>query len=303
LEWPIADARSVLPLGSVDRLITYTDFGLREVQAAFERAAAAGHRACAPPCDVVPHGVDTSRFFPLCGGASAAQRRDSRNLARARLFGSRPELRDAFIVLNANRNCPRKRIDVTLRAFARFARTRHDAWLYLHMGMLDRGVNVRRLARELGVTGRLLLTTDAQEKPEVSDERLNLIYNACDVGINTSLGEGWGLVAFEHAATGAAQIVPDHSACKELWRDAGVIVPVDSASTDEAVPRRAGLVAVAAAAEVLTRLYEDRRLREEQQEKAVAYATSPQFSWKNIARRWAHIFAAVLAAPNPLRGE
>ena len=31
------------------------------------------------------------------------------------------------------------------------------------------------------------------------------------------MGEGWGLVSFEHASTGAAQIVPDHTACAALW--------------------------------------------------------------------------------------
>ena len=46
----------------------------------------------------------------------------------------------------------------------------------------------------------------------VDDRELNLLYNACDVGITTSMGEGWGLVSFEHGAAGAAQIVPDHSA-------------------------------------------------------------------------------------------
>jgi D-inositol-3-phosphate glycosyltransferase len=42
----------------------------------------------------------------------------------------------------------------------------------------------------------------------VDDRQLNLLRNACDVGINTSMGEGWGLAGFEHGATGAAQIVP-----------------------------------------------------------------------------------------------
>lgn len=75
-------------------------------------------------------------------------------------------------------------------------------YLYLHMGMQDRGVDVLGLARALGIEDRLLLTTTAPERPHVSDEHLGLIYQACDVGVNTSAGEGWGLVAFEHGATG-----------------------------------------------------------------------------------------------------
>jgi glycosyltransferase involved in cell wall biosynthesis len=46
---------------------------------------------------------------------------------------------------------------------------------------------------------------------------MNLLYNACDVGINTSLGEGWGLCSVEQASLGVPQIVPNHSACAEIF--------------------------------------------------------------------------------------
>jgi hypothetical protein len=59
----------------------------------------------------------------------------------------------------------------------------------------------------------------------VSDRELNLLYNACDVGINTSMGEGWGLVSFEHGAAGAAQVFPDHTACTELWSGRAELIP------------------------------------------------------------------------------
>jgi glycosyltransferase involved in cell wall biosynthesis len=39
------------------------------------------------------------------------------------------------------------------------------------------------------------------------DSDINNMYNACDVGINTCLGEGFGLCNFEHASLGAAQVV------------------------------------------------------------------------------------------------
>jgi hypothetical protein len=59
----------------------------------------------------------------------------------------------------------------------------------------------------------------------VDDVELNLLYNACDVGITTSMGEGWGQVSCEHGAAGAAQIVPDHTACAELWRGRAELIP------------------------------------------------------------------------------
>jgi len=50
----------------------------------------------------------------------------------------------------------------------------------------------------------------------LDDRELNLLYNACDVGLNTASSEGWGMVSFEHAATGAAQIVPRSWVCGEV---------------------------------------------------------------------------------------
>ena len=58
-------------------------------------------------------------------------------------------------------------------------------------------------------------------RDEFSNDDLNRLYGACDVGVNTSCGEGWGLVSFEHALTGAAQVVPRNSVCEELWEGGG----------------------------------------------------------------------------------
>ena len=76
---------------------------------------------------------------------------------------------------------------------------------------------IRSLVERFGLEERLS-SQPARGAASVDDRDLNLLYNACDVGITTSMGEGWGLVSFEHGAAGAAQIVPDHSACAEIWR-------------------------------------------------------------------------------------
>jgi D-inositol-3-phosphate glycosyltransferase len=235
--------RSPDSLAEADVVVFYS-------QAALE-AAGAGLRDVA----VIPHGVDEERFFPVPD-------------ARRRL--GLPE--DAFIVLNANRNVRRKRVEATMRGFAEFARGRPDAWLYLHMGMRDLGVDVPSLASELGISGRLLVTTSGARHPQVTDERLNLIYNACDVGVNTAGAEAWGLVSFEHASTGAAQVVPDVPARRELWRDAAVVLP--------ASPEPSSL------ADALARLHDDRALLAEHSRAACERARSERFSWSAIAGRW-----------------
>ena len=69
------------------------------------------------------------------------------------------------------------------------------------------------------------------------------------------------LVSFEHAATGAAQIVPRHSACAELWADAAEIVePVDT-YVPAFSPLEMQAVAPEGVAAALERLYADRAYR------------------------------------------
>jgi D-inositol-3-phosphate glycosyltransferase len=256
VDWTALVPAVTTSLALADQVVAYTEFGRRTLTRAFR---AAGLRP--PPLAVIPHGVDTGTFRPL-----ADRRRD-----------------DEFVVLNANRNLHRKRVDLTLQGFALFARGRPRARLYLHMGMRDHGCDVRALAAELGIGDRLLTTTDGDRHPAVSDERLNEIYNACDVGLNTCEAEGWGLVSFEHAATGAPQVVPDGSACAELWRDAGTLVPTTRSE-------RGGHVAsVEGVAAALGRLHDDPALAAEMGARARAHATAPRFSWSAIAERWLEV--------------
>jgi glycosyltransferase involved in cell wall biosynthesis len=159
------------------------------------------------------------------------------------------------------------------------------------MGMLDVGVDVLDCARQLGIADRLLVSTTAADHPTLDDEHLNLVYNACDVGLNTLTGEGFGLVALEHGATGAAQVLPDHSACAELWRGAAHLLPIpvygpaSRGSLDYGLPRPAD-VAIA-----LRLLADDTGQREMLSLRAHALATDPRFDWGSIAARWHSILA------------
>lgn len=193
-----------------------------------------------------------------------------------------------FLVLNANRNQPRKRIDLTLEGFARFAADKPPSVrLCLHMGMQDQGIDVLALAGRLGLLDRLVLTHREPGRPAVPDDRLNLIYNACDVGLNTALAEGWGLVAFEHAATGAAQVVPGHGACRELWEGSALLLDAAEAAGERA-PTAAGVAAA------LETLYRDPALRGRLAAGGQANATRPDHTWSAVALRWNRLLRSLL---------
>jgi glycosyltransferase involved in cell wall biosynthesis len=149
------------------------------------------------------------------------------------------------------------------------------------------------MARQLDIEGRVLLTRDSADEPDVDDEVLNLIYNACDVGINTSTGEGWGLCAFEHAATGAAQVVPRHSACAELWEEAAILVPPQSRVRYPMALCEHQVIEPGDACAALERLYSDPQALMEFSQRSYRRATMPGYQWSAIGKQWTELLEDV----------
>ena len=115
------------------------------------------------------------------------------------------------------------------------------------------------------------------------DEQLNLIYNAVDVGINTANGEGWGLVPFEHAMCKKAQIVPDHTSCKDIWENAAPLIKIGAWITDKDLGVERGIVDFMHAAELLDKLYKDKEYRESVAESCYEVTQNPAYRWNKIA--------------------
>jgi glycosyltransferase involved in cell wall biosynthesis len=105
-----------------------------------------------------------------------------------------------------------------------------------------------------------MLTSAGAEHPDIPLSEINIIYNACDVGLHTSMGETWGVAAFEHAATGAPQILPAHDVLREPWPRGAMLVDCDGRQPmgsflDGMPPNLDGVV------NALERLYSDYDLR------------------------------------------
>ena len=258
-----------------DALISFTEFGAYEF-------IKAGIRK---PITVIPHGLDSENFYPM----------DKRE-ARKKLG-----LTDnVFIVLNGNRNQFRKRIDVTISAFAKFAVGRPDARLYLHMGLKDQGWDVMPVfAREmqkngLDPNGRIIMSANTPNPPNVSVEMLNWIYNAADVGVNTTKGGGWELVNFEHAACRVAQVVSDHTSTKEIFEGYGKLIRCDHVDVDTNFGREMPCPSDTHLAELLTELYENPQERLETAERCYQRVTDTAFQWDTVAAEFHKVFQDVL---------
>lgn len=253
-------------LEQLDGVATYTQFGKRVLrEAGFEGDVR-----------IFPHGIDTKTFYPV-----------DKQEARAKLFDV--DFQNAFIVLNANRNQPRKQIDLTIKAFAKFAEGKDDVWLYLHMGKKDLGWDIlplfrREMLKHNNNPDRLILTSDNNSISSVTEAELNLIYNCADVCVNTSQGEGFSLTNAESSICGVPQIVPNYAACGELWGERrGLLTDVAEYITDKDLFLDRAIISTDHLAVQLDTLYKSTHLREELGKSVRNYFLQPTFQWKTIA--------------------
>jgi len=289
------DPELLAALEGINRFAVYTDYARRQVAEAVARIQDDAPAFAFPDIDVIPHGIDHAIFHPYCGSACGNVSCEGRRQAVASLFGDDPEMADTFIVLDANRNQPRKRIDITVKGFAKFAAGKPpNVKLHLHMGLEDAGWNVVKLAKRFGVHDRLIVTSRSATLPSVPDDQLNAIYNAAVVGVNTSAAEGWGLVSFEHAAAGGAQIVPKHTACEELWDGSALLLEPVTSYVMEQILTDGELVEADDLAGALEILYADRNLLRQMCEAARTNALKPEYEWPRIGQRWRALFAETL---------
>ena len=257
-------------LGCLDALVTTSMFSKKQL------AGCNGILGCNSDIHVIPHGIAVSDF-QVAG--STVDRAAYRKL----LFPERPDIWQSPILLNGNRHQSRKRLKDTLLGFSLFCKSSSSsACLYLHWGHENSGDNLKQIASDLGITDRVLFRSDSSFEDASS---ISKVYNACDIGINTSLGEGWGLVSFEHAATGAPQIVPSHSACLDQWE--GYAVFLDRLEGLK-LNRYCGgqKTSHKQISSVIKLLVDDTEAYRHFSQKSIEQVNRPLYRWSIIAEQW-----------------
>jgi len=233
-------------------------------------------------CRVIPHGVNRTHFFKAEGGA---------RIAKQKAFPNYPQLADAPVVMNGNRPWQRKRLDLTIAGFSQFFKeSAREVFLYLHLPNAKEE-DVKKLEQqtvELGIRDKVIF----REPGWKTIEELNWIYNACKVGINTAMGEGWGLVSCEHGAAGAAQIVPGSDQQHDIWNSSAVYAETSRIEKIWACPHlEYQAVNAASVARSLHKLFSDDDILRERSRAAKLKMNDPRFDWKVIEKQWTSLFA------------
>lgn len=145
-----------------------------------------------------------------------------------------------FIFLNTNRNSYRKGWDITISAFIKLLK-RHNCnpniKLYVNcLLQILEGYMIIDLIKIECLRNNLdflkVINTNflmhSSHSGRLSDEHMNYLYNACDVGINTCVGEGFGLCNLEHGYLGVPQVVSNVGGLREIFKNghSKVIEPV-----------------------------------------------------------------------------
>lgn len=258
-------------LNGLTKAIFWTQFGRNE--------ALRGGMRKTMPTDVIPLGVDTDVFKP--GDRVAARRK----LGLAEV----PE--DAFIVLNVNRNQARKRLDLSILYFAEWinSRTIRDAYLYLHvLPGSTVALDCDQLAFYCGVEDRLILADPKDKFNGAPEEYVVAANQAANAYLTTTLGEGFGLTAFEAAASALPVIAGNYAALGEYGLGSFMLTECDS---EGVMPDVHGMIGAAPRKDevilALDELYRNPYSRALYGEKSLRLATQPQFNWMNIAQRFA----------------
>lgn len=185
-----------------DVLITYTEYARAEVNRLRPELK----------IKVVPHGNNSKEYHPIDKAEIAEFRKN--------YFEENSE---KFIVTNINRNQPRKDFPTTIFGFIE-ARKQWDErlpkpFLYLHCHPTDpMGWDLRAVLwqTELEEDVDYKLLPKKYEAEMCTIDEVNKIYNASDVYLTTTLGEGWGLGFSEAAACKVPIIAPYNTSYMEM---------------------------------------------------------------------------------------
>lgn len=239
---------------------------------------------CGIACDYIPHGVDVNVYKPL----------DKADCRKQFEIDD-----DKFVVLMvaANQAFPsRKSFPEALAAFAEFHKAHPNSMLHLHTtpmpkGKMLEGIELWPLINALGIGDCTVFTDEYTMLLGVPDNEMAKIYNAADVLLNPSMGEGFGVPIIEAQACGLPVITTAFSSMPELTINGiateGFQQSWTLLNTWQVTPSIAAIVGA------LEGIYSRTADQSAQQAKIGRSAIAASYAWPVVWERWGKFLAEI----------
>lgn len=254
-----------------------------------------------PGSRLVYHGVDTQKFYTvdedhpitLSNGTVCTSKQDCK-----KAFGYDP---DGFLILRVDKNSGRKDFAATWKALVPVMKRHQDIQVHFHTVAREAvsGVDIDVLvSREVKLRPRIFTPDMHDSYIGWAESELLALYNAADLFVSTSRGEGFGLTLAESLSAGVPVIAQNVSSIPEVVGPGGVLLEPERLIT---VPtgQDLWLANIPAFTEAIERLYLDHA--ERQKLGALGREHVAQFSWDEAAQRF-HEYIEELASGTGTEG-
>jgi glycosyltransferase involved in cell wall biosynthesis len=246
-----------------------------------------------PGAPVIPHGVDPF-FRPVTPkepiitstGVKVTSKRDAK-----KVFGFTG---DEILVLRVDRNSHRKDFGASWKALIPVMRRNPQVHAWFHCRFDGDQLELSQvLSREPALADRFHFPDRFRTQRGWADVDLLTLYNAADIFLSTSWGEGFGLTLGEAAAVGLPIVAQNVSAIPEVVGPGGILLEPERRITvgsgqDQWLPN------VDSFSEAIERLVESRGARRELGEAGRRHVTA-SFSWDDSARRFHELITATIS--------
>lgn len=251
-------------------------------------------RVLYPGAPVVYHGIDSEMFRPL-------SRKDPETSSTGLKVTSKSEAKkalglspDDFLVLRVDRNSTRKDFADTWKALVPVMKRHKNVHAWFHCKPEGDQLELPQLiSRDLETAPRFHFPADFSTRLGWKTEDLVVLYNAADVFVSTSMGEGFGLTLGEAAACQVPIVAQDCSSITEVVGPGGILVPPGRPwTTDSGQDLR--LPNVEGFTEAIEQLYMSSGRRRALGEAGRAHVLQ-NFSWDEAAKRFDALITETLA--------
>lgn len=178
-----------------------------------------------PRAQLVYHGVNTQDFWPVEERPIELEGETLRTKQGCkRALGFNP---DGFLILRVDKNSGRKDFSALIHAVAPVMERDREIQLHLHASTdpMMPGSNIPVLLTRYDLApGQVFIPNLDLSMIGWTQARLNVLYNAADVFITTSRGEGFGLTIAEALACAVPVVAQNVSAIPEIVGPGGLLI-------------------------------------------------------------------------------